>query len=84
MQKSARTAGLMDSQRWHKVARWLGIQQGQLPKANQALADAKGAWYPIRGYSGSKSRWPGRQSAWTNGILNTAFARWIGTLNLRF
>jgi len=39
----------MDSQRWVNSARWLVDQQSYLPKANKALADANGAWYPIRG-----------------------------------
>jgi len=39
----------MDSQWWVNSARWLVDQQSYLPKANQALADANGAWYPIRG-----------------------------------
>jgi len=44
------TYGLIDSQRWLKVSRWLGIQKCQLAKSNEALAAAKGARYRIRGF----------------------------------
>ena len=41
MHQTAAASGLMDSQRWLDVARWLGIQKGQRPKANYALAAEK-------------------------------------------
>jgi hypothetical protein len=41
MHQTAAASGLIDSQRWLDVARWLGIQKGQRPKANYALAAEK-------------------------------------------
>ncbi len=42
MHKLAATGGLIDRQRSLKVARWLGIQKGQLPKAQGQLCS--GSW----------------------------------------